>query len=92
VRARALGLDGKVIRITAEGLLAQALEHETAHLNGSLYVDHLVSADQLWKITYRPDEATEEDEAEEESTGTDSGSATQSPSEEAPPTNQEPIH
>ena len=54
VRARALGLDGKVIRITAEGLLAQALEHETGHLNGSLYIDHLVSPDQLWKITYRP--------------------------------------
>ena len=92
VRVRALSLDGKVIRITAEGLLAQALEHETGHLNGSLYVDHLVSADQLWKITYRPDEATQEDEAEEESTGTDSGPATETPSEEAPPTNQEPIH
>ena len=91
VRARALGLDGKVIRITAEGLLAQALEHETGHLNGSLYVDHLVSRDQLWKITYHPDEATEEAEAGEESTGTNTGSASETPSEEAPPTNQEPI-
>ena len=61
VRARALGLDGKVIRINAEGLLAQALEHETGHLNGSLYVDHLVSADQLWKLTYEPGEGTEEE-------------------------------
>ena len=56
VRARALGLDGKVIRINAEGLLAQALQHETGHLNGSLYIDHLVSPDQLWKITYYPEE------------------------------------
>ena len=90
VRARALGLDGKVIRINAEGLLAQALEHETGHLNGSLYVDHLVSSDQLWKITHRDDEDAEEDESEEESAGTDGGSATQIRNEDAPPSNQEP--
>ena len=83
VRARALGLDGKIIRINAEGLLAQALEHETGHLNGSLYVDHLVSADQLWKITYRPDEAAEEEE--DDSAGTDSGPDTETQSEDAPP-------
>ncbi|MBM3941758.1 MAG: peptide deformylase [SAR202 cluster bacterium] len=53
VRARALGLDGKVIRIKAEGLLAQALEHETDHLNGKLYIDHLVSRDKLWKLVPR---------------------------------------
>ena len=91
VRARALGLDGKVIRITAEGLLAQALEHETGHLNGSLYVDHLVSSDQLWKITHRDDEDAEEDESDEESAGTDGGPATESRSEDAPPSNEEPI-
>lgn len=32
---------GKEIRIKAEELLAQALEHEIDHLNGMLYVDHL---------------------------------------------------
>ena len=52
VRARALGLDGKVIRIKADGLLAQALEHETDHLNGILYIDRLVSRDSIWKVTY----------------------------------------
>ena len=88
VRARALGLDGKVIRITAEGLLAQALEHETGHLNGSLYVDHLVSADQLWKITYRTDG---EEEAVEESSGTDGGFATDTGSEDVQPDSQEPV-
>ncbi len=55
VRARALDLSGKIIRIKAEGLLAQALEHETDHLNGILYIDHLVSRESLWKITYEPD-------------------------------------
>ena len=59
VRARAIGLDGKVIRIKADGLLAQALEHETGHLNGNLYVDHLVSPDSLWKVT-APDEGDAE--------------------------------
>jgi peptide deformylase len=56
VRVRALGLDGKVIRINAEELLAQALEHETDHLNGVLFIDHLVSPDSLWKISDEPDE------------------------------------
>jgi len=42
--------NGKKIRIKAEGLLAQALEHEIDHLNGVLYVDHLESMDQLRKI------------------------------------------
>ena len=55
VRARALDLNGKVVRIKAEGLLAQALEHETDHLNGYLYIDRLVSRDTLWKVTYNPE-------------------------------------
>ena len=55
VRARALDLNGKVIKIKAEGLLAQALEHETDHLNGYLYIDRLVSRETFWKITYNTD-------------------------------------
>ncbi len=65
VRAKALGLDGKVIRIKADDLLAQALEHETDHLNGVLYIDHLVSPDSLWKITSaHEDEDDEDDESQ----------------------------
>jgi len=41
---------GKEIRIKAEGLLAQALEHEIDHINGVLYLDHLGSTDKLYKI------------------------------------------
>ena len=59
MRARALDLQGKVIRIRAEGLLAQALEHETDHLNGILYIDRLVSRDQFWKMTYNAEEEAE---------------------------------
>ena len=42
--------NGKEIRIKADGLLAQALEHEIDHLNGVLYIDHLDSMDKLRKI------------------------------------------
>jgi len=38
------------IRIKANELLAQVLEHEIDHLNGVLYVDHLESMDKLRKI------------------------------------------
>ncbi len=50
VRAKALDLNGKVIRIKADGLLAQALEHETDHVNGRLYIDQLVSKETFWKL------------------------------------------
>ena len=50
VTAKARDLSGKEIRIKAEGLLAQALEHEIDHLNGQLYIDHLESMDNLRKI------------------------------------------
>ena len=43
--------NGKEIRIKADGLLAQVLEHEIDHLNGVLYLDHLESMDRLRKIT-----------------------------------------
>ena len=59
------GLDpsGKQVRIRAkDNLLAQALEHETDHINGTLYVDHLPSMDVLRRI----DQPDEEDEAEAE--------------------------
>ena len=50
VRAKALDQGGKDVRIRAEGLLAQALEHEIDHLNGILYIDHLKSHEDLWKL------------------------------------------
>lgn len=42
--------NGKEIRIKADGLLAQALEHEIDHLNGVLYLDHLESINHLQRI------------------------------------------
>ncbi len=42
--------NGKEIRIKAEGLLAQALEHEIDHLNGKLYIDHPEVRETLRKV------------------------------------------
>jgi peptide deformylase len=50
VTAKGLDINGKEIRIKAEGLLSQALEHEIDHLNGTLYIDRLESIDTLRKI------------------------------------------
>ena len=43
VWVRALGYDGKPFVLEAEGLLAIAVQHETDHLNGTLFVDYLSS-------------------------------------------------
>ena len=59
VQARALDLDSKRFKVDAENdLLAQALEHEIDHLNGIMYMDHLVAHTKLYPVR----EAGEEDE------------------------------
>lgn len=41
---------GRELRIKADGLLAQALQHETDHLDGILFFDHLENMDQLRRV------------------------------------------
>ena len=54
VTVKARDAHGKMIRITdAEGLLAQALQHEIDHLNGMVYVDRLDSLDDLQRTSRR---------------------------------------
>jgi peptide deformylase len=50
VTVKGKDLGGKEIRIRAEELLAQALEHEIDHLNGVLYIDRLESGDKLYRV------------------------------------------
>ena len=50
IRFGALDHSSKRLRIDADGLLAQALEHEIDHLNGILYTDHLRSHDDFYMI------------------------------------------
>jgi len=44
VKAKARLLDGREIEFEATGLLARALQHETDHLNGILFIDRMKSA------------------------------------------------
>jgi peptide deformylase len=44
VRARLPQLDGSVLDLETDGLLARALQHETDHLNGILFVDRVSAA------------------------------------------------
>ncbi|MBI4328342.1 MAG: peptide deformylase [Chloroflexi bacterium] len=47
VVAKAQDRAGREYRLHAEGLLAQALEHETDHLNGTLYIDRMEAVEAL---------------------------------------------
>lgn len=41
VRVRALGLDGQIFELEADGLLAVCIQHEIDHLEGTVFVDYL---------------------------------------------------
>lgn len=42
VTVKALNENGKTVKMSAKGLLAQALSHEIDHLNGILFVDKII--------------------------------------------------
>ena len=62
VRTRALNLNSKTFKLEADELLAQALEHEIDHLNGIMYMDHLVAHTSVYKIPEQPDGSEEDAE------------------------------
>jgi peptide deformylase len=41
VKVKALDIDGRPIRISAEGFLARVLQHEIDHTNGIVFIDHI---------------------------------------------------
>jgi len=41
VRVEALGLDGKIFRVDADGLLSVCIQHEMDHLKGKVFVEYL---------------------------------------------------
>ncbi|HXY72652.1 MAG TPA: peptide deformylase [Actinomycetota bacterium] len=45
VRVEGVDLEGNLIALEGEGLLARIFQHETDHLDGTLYVDRLSKAD-----------------------------------------------
>ncbi len=49
--------NGKPLRIKAEGLLAQALEHEIDHLDGILYPDRIEDKNKFFVVENRDEES-----------------------------------
>lgn len=41
VRVKALDLNGRPMRLTAEGFLARVMQHEIDHTNGMVFIDHI---------------------------------------------------
>jgi peptide deformylase len=61
VTIKARDRHGKEFRLKGEELLSRALQHEIDHLNGTLYIDHLESLEELVRVTEaHDDEITEE--------------------------------
>jgi peptide deformylase len=54
---KAQDAEGHDVRYRADGLLAQAFQHELDHLDGVLYLDRLEGADKLFRIGERESEA-----------------------------------
>ncbi|CAI8004261.1 Peptide deformylase [Geodia barretti] len=73
VRARALDLSSKIFKLEADELLAQALEHEIDHLNGIMYLDHLVAHTTVYKIVESTDGSEEDAKYEADGAGDDHG-------------------
>jgi len=53
---------GKEIRIKAEGLLAQALQHEVDHVNGIVFLDRMESMDDLREVGDEDEDEVEHEE------------------------------
>jgi len=52
-------LQGRKIRIKAQGFLARVFQHEIDHLEGILFIDQLTAPDRIWRV-----EEGEEEQAE----------------------------
>ena len=63
IRFGALDHTEKTVKIKTDGLLSQAMEHEVDHLNGILYLDHIVEH----TAPYRVDESGQPLDAEQDS-------------------------
>lgn len=51
VRVRAMDLQGREVRLKAEGFLARVLQHEIDHTNGILFIDHIKDHDAFFQLS-----------------------------------------
>jgi peptide deformylase len=52
-------LQGRRIRINAEGFLARVFQHEIDHLEGVLFIDQLTAPDRIWSVDEGEEEQAE---------------------------------
>jgi peptide deformylase len=50
VKVKALDLEGRPVRLTAEGFLARVFQHEIDHTNGLLFTDRITDVTQLKRL------------------------------------------
>lgn len=48
VRVRAMDLEGRYFRVSAEGFLARVMQHEIDHTNGKVFIDHIKNKKQAF--------------------------------------------
>lgn len=48
VRVKAMDLNGRHFRVTAEGFLARVMQHEIDHTNGKVFIDHIKNKKQAF--------------------------------------------
>ncbi|HBG81435.1 TPA: peptide deformylase [candidate division CPR2 bacterium] len=53
IKVKAKNLEGKDIKIAAEGMFARILQHEIDHLNGILFTDYLKDSSQIYTLNSR---------------------------------------
>lgn len=51
VKVEASTLDGKKVRLTAEGFLARIFQHEIDHLNGIVFIDNIKDRDAFYQLS-----------------------------------------
>ncbi len=60
VTVKARDRHGREFRVKGDELFARALQHEIDHLNGTLYIDHIESLEELVRVSEAHDEVAEE--------------------------------
>jgi len=65
VEVKAVGVDGEEIVVSAEGIVARALQHEIDHLDGIVFIDRAQPDSLVWLV---PDEDEEDGYREEPTT------------------------
>ena len=69
IRFRALDHTSKVVKLKAEDMLSQALEHEVDHLNGILYTDHMEAHEKLVKVEAEGENSEDSEDGEDSRNG-----------------------